>query len=193
LRRKKKEKEELEKKLKRQQKKIKKRAEITKERVKIDPAYVDYKTQSDNEFFFENEISTSITKINCALETLIEKLKTEVKEGIVISFNPHKEMLSAAKDITKKVETVDQFLSRAGDSEVEEDQDFQDIIYYPPQTSSEATLVASGPKKRFKCLKCKKIFVLYLDDDETDMKKKLMECYNVDKVFINKHYKKCRL
>ena len=78
--------------MKRQQKKIKKRAEITKERVKIDPAYVDYKTQSDHEFFFENEISTSITKINCALETLIEKLKTEVKEGIVISFNPHKEM-----------------------------------------------------------------------------------------------------
>ena len=92
MRRKKKEKEELEKKLKRQQKKIKKRAEITKERVKIDPAYVDYKTQSDNEYFFENEISTSITKINCALETLIDKLKTEVKEGIVISFNHKKEI-----------------------------------------------------------------------------------------------------
>ena len=88
MRVKKKEEKELENKLKSEQKKIKKRAEITKQRLNIDPTYVDFKNQSE-----EAEISTSITKVNCALEKLIEKykmsdlkslnhLKTEAKEEI---------------------------------------------------------------------------------------------------------------
>ena len=33
----------------------------------------------------------------------------------------------------------------------------------------------------------------YLLNDENDMKKKLMKCHNVDRVFINEHYKKYQL
>ena len=74
MRIKKKEKKELE----REQKKIKKRAEITKQRLKIDPTYVDSKNQSEeSEISLQevNQIPTSITKVNCALEKLIEKLQ----------------------------------------------------------------------------------------------------------------------
>ena len=64
-----------------------------------------------------NQISTSITKVNCSLEKLIEKynmsdlkslnnLTTEVKEDIKKDINSHTEMLSTAKNIVKKVETV---------------------------------------------------------------------------------------
>ena len=193
MRVKKKEEKELENKLKSEQKKIKKRAEITKQRLNIDPTYVDFKNQSE-----EAEISTSITKVNCALEKLIEKykmsdlkslnhLKTEVKEDIKKDVNSHAEMLSTAKNIAKKVETVNEFLSHleeGGNSEVEENQNFQDIFYYPPQlgnsrsdssnkATSTSSIVAFGRPKQFKCSKCKKIFVLYSKNDENDMKKNL--------------------
>jgi hypothetical protein len=116
MRIKKKEKKELE----REQKKIKKRAEITKQRLKIDPTYVDSKIQSEEggiSLEEVNQISTSITKVNCSLEKLIEKYKmsdlkslnnltTEVKEDIKKDINSHTEMLSTAKNIVKKVETV---------------------------------------------------------------------------------------
>lgn len=116
MRIKKKEKKELE----REQKKIKKRAEITKQRLKIDPTYVDSKIQSEEggiSLQEVNQISTSITKVNCSLEKLIEKynmsdlkslnnLTTEVKEDIKKDINSHTEMLSTAKNIVKKVETV---------------------------------------------------------------------------------------
>ena len=96
-------------------------------------------------------------------------------------------MLSTAKNIAKKVETVNEFLSHLGEggnSEAEENQNFQDIIYYPPQlensgsdSSNKATstisIIAFGQPKQFKCLKCKKIFVLYSKNDENDMKKNL--------------------
>jgi hypothetical protein len=104
----------------REQKKIKKRAEITKQRLKIDPTYVDSKIQSEEggiSLHEVNQISTSITKVNCSLEKLIEKYKmsdlkslnnltTEVKEDIKKDINSHTEMLSTAKNIVKKVETV---------------------------------------------------------------------------------------
>jgi hypothetical protein len=104
----------------REQKKIKKRAEITKQRLKIDPTYVDSKIQSEEggiSLEEVNQISTSITKVNCSLEKLIEKynmsdlkslnnLTTEVKEDIKKDINSHTEMLSTAKNIVKKVETV---------------------------------------------------------------------------------------
>ena len=104
----------------REQKKIKKRAEITKQRLKIDPTYVDSKIQSEKggiSLHEVNQISTSITKVNCSLEKLIEKYKmsdlkslnnltTEVKEDIKKDINSHTEMLSTAKNIVKKVETV---------------------------------------------------------------------------------------
>jgi hypothetical protein len=104
----------------REQKKIKKRAEITKQRLKIDPTYVDSKIQSEEggiSLQEVNQISTSITKVNCSLEKLIEKYKmsdlkslnnltTEVKEDIKKDINSHTEMLSTAKNIVKKVETV---------------------------------------------------------------------------------------
>jgi hypothetical protein len=104
----------------REQKKIKKRAEITKQRLKIDPTYVDSKIQSEEggiSLEEVNQISTSITKVNCSLEKLIEKYKmsdlkslnnltTEVKEDIKKDINSHTEMLSTAKNIVKKVETV---------------------------------------------------------------------------------------
>ena len=104
----------------RERKKIKKRAEITKQRLKIDPTYVDSKIQSEEggiSLQEVNQISTSITKVNCSLEKLIEKYKmsdlkslnnltTEVKEDIKKDINSHTEMLSTAKNIVKKVETV---------------------------------------------------------------------------------------
>ena len=89
---------------------------------------MDFKNQSEEteiSLHEVNQISTSITKVNCALEKFIEKykmsdlkslnhLKTEVKEDIKKDVNFHDEMLSTAKDITKKVETVNDFLSRIG-------------------------------------------------------------------------------
>ena len=95
------------KKLKREEKKNKKRAEITKKRLKIDPTYVEEK--SENSLQEVNKISTSITEVNCALDRLIEKyiftdfkslnyLKTEEE------INSHTEMLDTAKNIVKKIE-----------------------------------------------------------------------------------------
>ena len=187
--------------LKRKQKKIKKLAEITKERLKINPTYAYFKNPSEKaEISLQevNQISTSITKVNCSLEKFIEKykmpdlkslnnLKTEVKEDIKKDFKYFTEMLSTAKNITKKVETVNEFLypiGEGGNSEVEK---FQDIIYYP--TTSRNSITASSQPKKFKCLKCKKIFVLYFKNDENDMKKTLIKCHNVDKVFIDEHYR----
>ena len=204
----------------RERKKIKKRAEITKQRLKIDPTYVDSKIQSEEggiSLHEVNQISTSITKVNCSLEKLIEKYKmsdlkslnnltTEVKEDIKKDINSHTEMLSTAKNIVKKVETVNEFLThmaKGGNSEVEENQNFQDIIYYPTQSgnsgsdspnkaTSKSSIIPFSQPKRFKRLKCKKIFVLYSKNDENDMKKKLIKCHNADEVFINKHYRKYR-
>ena len=68
MRVKKKEEKELENKLKSEQKKIKKRAEITKQRLNIDPTYVDFKNQSE-----EAEISTSMCfrKINRKMQNVL--------------------------------------------------------------------------------------------------------------------------
>ena len=111
--------------MKRDQKNIKKRAEITKKRLKIDPTYVEEAETSLQEV---NQIFTSITEVNCALEKLIEKhkmshlkslnhLKTEAKEEIKKEINSHTEMLSTAKNIVKKVEKVNGFLSYKGKGE----------------------------------------------------------------------------
>ena len=84
-------------------------------------------------------------------------------------------MLSTAKNIAKKVETVNEFLShlgKGGNSEVEENQNFQDIIYYPPElgnsgsdssnkATSTSSIIAFGQPKQFKCLKCKKKYLFY--------------------------------
>ena len=174
--------------------------------MKIDPTYADFKNQSEEaEISFQevNQISTSITKVNCALEKLIEKykmsdlkslnhLKTEVKEEIKKEINSHTEMLSTAKNIVKKVEKVNEILSYKGkgaNSEV--NKNFQDIICYPTQSGSSGSNSPNPPQRKgFKCLKCKKKIVLYSKNDENDMKKKLIKCHNVDRVFINEHYKK---
>ena len=98
---------ELRKKLKREEKKNKKRAEITKKRLKIDPAYVEEK--SENSLQEVNKISTSITEVNCALDRLIEKYNfSDFKSlnylKIEEEINSHTEMLDTAKNIVKKIE-----------------------------------------------------------------------------------------
>ena len=98
---------ELRKKLKREEKIKKKRAEITKKRLKIDPTYVEEK--SENSLQEVNKISTSITEVNCALDRLIEKYNfTDFKSlnylKIEEEINSHTEMLDTAKNIVKKIE-----------------------------------------------------------------------------------------
>ena len=63
--------------LKKEEKKNKKRTEITKKRLKIDPAYVEEK--SENSIQEVNKISTSIREVNCALDKLIEKITLKLK------------------------------------------------------------------------------------------------------------------
>ena len=110
--------------LKKEEKKNKKRTEITKKRLKIDPAYVEEK--SENSIQEVNKISTSIREVNCALDKLLEKynFKIEVKEDI------KKEMLDTAKIMVKKVEKINEHLSYVGKG------GNSDIIYFPAQNDS---------------------------------------------------------
>ena len=119
---------ELRKKLKREEKKNKKRAEITKKRLKIDPAYVEEK--SENSLQEVNKISTSITEVNCALDRLIEKynfsdFKSLNHLKIEEEINSHTEMLDTAKN--KKIEKINQYVSHMGKG------GNSDIINYPAQ------------------------------------------------------------
>ena len=108
---------ELGKELKREGKKNKKRAEITKKRLKIDPTYVEEEAEISLQEV--NKISTSIREVNSALDKLIEKynfsnlkslnhLKFEVKEDIKKEINSHTEKLDSAKNIVKKVEKINE-------------------------------------------------------------------------------------
>ena len=110
--------------LKKEEKKNKKRTEITKKRLKIDPAYVEEK--SENSIQEVNKISTSIREVNCALDKLLEKynFKIEVKEDI------KKEMLDTAKIMVKKVEKINEHLSYVGKG------GNSDINYFPAQNDS---------------------------------------------------------
>ena len=118
----------MRKKLKWEEKENKKRAEITKKRLKIDPAYVEEK--SENSLQEVNKISTSITEVNCALDRLIEKynfsdFKSLNRLKIGEEINSHTEMLDTAKNIVKKIEKINQYVSHVGNS---------DIINYPTQS-----------------------------------------------------------
>ena len=119
------------KKLKREEKKNKKLAEITKKRLKIDPTYVEEK--SENSLQEVNKISTSITEVNCALDRLIEKynfsdFKSLNHSKIEEEINSHTEMLDSAKNIVKKVEKINEYVSHMGKG------GNSDIIYYPDQS-----------------------------------------------------------
>ena len=122
---------ELRKKLKREEKKNKKRAEITKKRLKIDPTYVEEK--SENSLQEVNKISTSITEVNCALDRLIEKynfsdFKSLNHLKIEEEINSHTEMLDTAKNVVKKIEKINQYVSHMGKGVN------SDIINYPAQS-----------------------------------------------------------
>ena len=122
---------ELRKNLKREEKKNKKRAEITKKRLKIDPAYVEEKLE--NSLQEVNKISTSITEVNCALDRLIEKynfsdFKSLNHLKIEEEINSHTEMLDTAKNIVKKIEKINQYVSHMGKG------GNSDIINYPAQS-----------------------------------------------------------
>ena len=102
---------ELKKKLKREEKKNKRRAEITRKRLKIDPAYVEKKSENSPEEV--KKFFTSIRKVSCALDELIEKYNfTDFK-----TFNNLKieeEMLDTAKDIVEKIEKFNYYVSHMG-------------------------------------------------------------------------------
>ena len=102
---------ELKKELKRREKKNKRRAEITRKRLKIDPAYVEEKSQNSPEEV--KKISASIRKVSYAMDNLIEKYSfTDFK-----SFNHLKieeEMLDTAKDIVEKIEKFNYYVSHMG-------------------------------------------------------------------------------
>ena len=122
---------ELRKKLKREEKINKKRAEITKKRLKIDPTYVEEK--SENSLQDVNKISTSITEVNCALDRLIEKynfsdFKSLNHLKIEEEINSHTEMLDTAKNVVKKIEKINQYVSHVGKGVN------SDIINYPAQS-----------------------------------------------------------
>ena len=122
---------ELRKKLKREEKINKKRAEITKKRLKIDPTYVEEK--SENSLQEVNKISTSITEVNCALDRLIEKynfsdFKSLNHSKIEEEINSHTKMLDTAKNVVKKIEKINQYVSHVGKGVN------SDIINYPAQS-----------------------------------------------------------
>ena len=102
---------ELKKELKREEKKNKRRAEITRKRLKIDPTYVEEKSENSPEEV--KKIFTSIRKVSCALDELIEKYNfTDFK-----TFNNLKieeEMLDTAKDIVEKIEKFNYYVSHMG-------------------------------------------------------------------------------
>ena len=119
------------KKLKREEKINKKRAEITKKRLKIDPTYVEEK--SENSLQEVNKISTSITEVNCALDRLIEKynfsdFKSLNHSKIEEEINSHTKMLDTAKNVVKKIEKINQYVSHVGKGVN------SDIINYPAQS-----------------------------------------------------------
>ena len=97
--------------MKREGKKNKRRAEITRKRLKIDPAYVEKKSENSPEEV--KKIFTSIRKVSCALDELIEKYNfTDFK-----TFNNLKieeEMLDTAKDIVEKIEKFNYYVSHMG-------------------------------------------------------------------------------
>ena len=99
--------------------------------MKIDPTYVEEK--SENSLQEVNEISTSITEVNCALDRLIEKYNfTEFKSlnrlKIEEEINSHTKMLDTAKNVVKKIEKINQYVSHVGKGVN------SDIINYPAQS-----------------------------------------------------------
>ena len=119
------------KKLKREEKKNKKLAEITKKRLKIDPTYVEEK--SENSVQEVNKIFTSITEVNCALDRLLEKyIFTDFKSlnhlKMEEEINSHTEMLDTARNVVKKIEKINQYVSHVGKGVN------SDIINYPAQS-----------------------------------------------------------
>ena len=138
MRIKKNEEKNLAKKVKMEQNEAERRAEITKQRRKIDSTYVFSKTPSDAQaeppLHEINQISTLYTTVTGALETLINKhkmtdignenlLKTnEVKEDIKKEVNSYANIFNAAKNLLEKVETANKFLSHmeeAGNTSIE--------------------------------------------------------------------------
>ena len=113
--------------MKRREKKNKRRAEITRKRLKIDPAYVEEKSQNSPEEV--KKISASIRKVSYAMDNLIEKYSfTDFK-----SFNHLKieeEMLDTAKDIVEKIEKFNYHVSHMG----------KDVNSDPPNTTVEIIL-----------------------------------------------------
>jgi hypothetical protein len=79
--------------------------------LKIDPAYVEKKSENSPEEV--KKIFTSIRKVSCALDELIEKYNfTDFK-----TFNNLKieeEMLDTAKDIVEKIEKFNYYVSHMG-------------------------------------------------------------------------------
>ena len=121
----------MRKKLKREEKINKKRAEITKKRLKIDPTYVEEK--SENSVQEVNKIFTSITEVNCALDRLLEKyIFTDFKSlnhlKMEEEINSHTEMLDTARNVVKKIEKINQYVSHVGKGVN------SDIINYPAQS-----------------------------------------------------------
>ena len=105
--------------------------------MKIDPTYVEEEAEISLQEV--NKISTSIREVNSALDKLIEKynfsnlkslnhLKFEVKEDIKKEISSHTEMLDSAKNIVKKVEKINEYVTHMGKG------GNSDIIYYPDQS-----------------------------------------------------------
>ena len=124
----------MKKKLKREEKKIKKRAEITRKRLKIDPAYVEEKSENSPEEV--KKISTSIRKFSCDLDELIEKYNfTDFK-----SFNHLKieeEMLDTAKDIVEKIKKFNYYVSHMG-------KDLNSAISFPSDSQNKTVEIILG-------------------------------------------------
>ena len=68
-----------------------------------------------------------------------------------------------------------------------------DIFENPIASTSSIVDFNKLKPKKYRCVKCKKIFVVYNEDDKNEMKKRLMQCNNVDKLLINKHFRKYQL
>jgi len=102
---------ELKKESKREEKINKKRAEITRKRLNIDPTYVEEKSENSPEEV--KKISTSIREVNYALDKLIEKYNfTDFKS--LNHLKIEEEMLDTAKDIVEKIEKINYYVSHMG-------------------------------------------------------------------------------
>ena len=99
---------ELKKELEREEKRNKKRAEITRKRLNIDPTYVEENSPEE-----VKKISISIREVNYALDKLIEKYNfTDFKS--LNNLKIEEEMLNTAKDIVEKIEKINYYVSHMG-------------------------------------------------------------------------------